>query len=70
MDGIKHISFKLYFLIDNAHIINKVHPNIFITPFDVEITRIRQIAVELKAHALLVLIVVILRLMKNVFGFE
>jgi hypothetical protein len=57
-----------YFSIDNAH------PNIFITPIDVYITRIRQLAVELgstnkgrrnslKARALLVIIVAILNMM-------
>jgi hypothetical protein len=52
------------------------HPNIFITHFDVLITCIHQLAVELgstdkgrrislKARALLVVIIVILSLMKN-----
>jgi hypothetical protein len=44
------------------------HPNIFITPSDVNITCIHQLAVELKAHALLVVTVVILSLMKNFFN--
>jgi hypothetical protein len=62
-----------YFSIDNAH------PNIFVAPFDVEITHICQLAVvrkyrgwkySLKAHALLVVIVVILSLMKNFLDFN
>jgi hypothetical protein len=65
------IQWKLpYFSIDNAHLMHNVHPNIFITPFNV---RTRQLVVELgstdrgwrnslKACALLV---VILSLMKN-----
>jgi hypothetical protein len=59
-------------LIDNAH------HNSFITSFDVQIARIRQLVVELgstnrgqrnssKARALLVVIIVILCLVKNFF---
>jgi hypothetical protein len=62
------------FFIDNAHL------KMFITPFDVYITRIHQLAVELgstdrgrrnssKARVLPVVRVVILSLM-NFFGFE
>jgi hypothetical protein len=69
--SVSHISFHiLYFSIDNAH------SNIFVTPFDVQITSIRQLAVELgstdrgrrnslKARALIVVTVAILSLMKN-----
>jgi hypothetical protein len=70
-----------YFSIDNVHLTYNVHPNIFVTPFDVYTTRIQQLAVELgstdrgrknflKARALLVVIVVILSLMKIFFGFK
>jgi hypothetical protein len=71
-----HRTILQYFPIDNAHLIYNAYPNIFITPFKVQITRIRQLAVELgsidrgrrnslKARVLLVVIAVILSLMKN-----
>jgi hypothetical protein len=66
------------FFIDNAHLMYNTHPNIFITPFDVQVMRTHQLAVELgstdggRRNSLkaLVLLVVILSLMNNVFGFE
>jgi hypothetical protein len=68
----KHHYHLLYFSIDEAH------PNIFVRPFDVWLTRILQLAVQLgstdrgwrnslKAHALLVVIVVILSRMRIFF---
>jgi hypothetical protein len=70
-----------HLFIDNVHLIYNEHPYIFITPFDVQITRIHQLAVKLgsidrewrnslKACALLVVIVVILSLMKNFLDFN
>jgi hypothetical protein len=35
------------FSIDNAHLMYNGHPNIFNTPFHVQIVRVRQIAVKL-----------------------
>jgi hypothetical protein len=63
-----------YFSIDNMHLMYNACPNVFIAPFDVQITRISQLAVELgstdrgrrnslKARAFVVVTVVILSLM-------
>jgi hypothetical protein len=65
-----------YFSIDDAHQVYNAYPNIFITPFDVLITCIHQLVVELvntqrewrnslKAHTSLVVILVTLSLIKN-----
>jgi hypothetical protein len=44
---IQTVFYTLYFSIDHVHLMYNAHPNIFITPFDVHIMCICQIAVEL-----------------------